>query len=228
MQIYDLMRREEDLPDDLRSNILSHFQEASDKMDFLNSLKTWLHQLSPITMPVDLVRWIPLDQVRANDYNPNKVASTEMNLLHHSIAADGFTQPVVAVKEPGDRFYTIVDGFHRFQVSHAADVRVRTHNRVPLVTINTDRPGRMAATVRHNRARGRHAIGGMSSLVFQMLEAGQTDADICNEIGCSPDELARMKHITGFSKLYAAEEYSPAWAKQPNVSWEVMRKNGDL
>ena len=56
----------------------------------------------------------------------------------------------------------------------------------------------MAATIRHNRARGKHSVQGLASMVFKMLDNGMSDAAICNELGMEAEELLRLKHITGF------------------------------
>ena len=69
----------------------------------------------------------------------------------------------------------------------------------------------MAATVRHNRARGSHSISGMSSMVFDMLENGWTEKEICNHLGMEPEEVLKLKHITGFSKLFENVEYKKTW-----------------
>ena len=47
------------------------------------------------SQPISHVLWIDLDQIEANNYNPNSVAKTELKLLQTSILADGYTQPVV-------------------------------------------------------------------------------------------------------------------------------------
>jgi hypothetical protein len=65
--------------------------------------------------------------------------------------------------------------------------------------------------VRHNRARGKHAVAGMSNLVLQLLEAGWDDDRICREVGLSGDELTRLKYVSGFAKLYENVEYRRAW-----------------
>ncbi len=162
----------------------------------------------PWDHPVGVVQWIHIDRVQANDYNPNSVANQEMKLLHTSISEDGYTQPVVSIQD--DEKYVIVDGFHRYTVMRKyADVRDTTGGYLPLVVIDKPIADRIASTVRHNRARGKHSVNGMSSLVFQMLMAGETDETICNKIGLEPEELARLKHVTGYSKLYANVEYSP-------------------
>ena len=51
--------------------------------------------MSEIEFPVLNVKMVDIDKVIANDYNPNKVAPPEMELLRHSIEEDGYTQPIV-------------------------------------------------------------------------------------------------------------------------------------
>ena len=191
---------------------LSGLNEAG-KIEYLNRFKSRLHALSPLAaMPVDCVQWVPVEQVEANDYNPNSVAPNEMRLLHTSISHDGYTQPVVAIYDPERKRYVIVDGFHRFSTCRIhADIREATRGRVPLVVIDKDINDRMASTVRHNRARGKHSVDGMADMVFAMLDNGWRDADICNEVGLTPEELTRLKHVTGFSKLFEGAEYRRAW-----------------
>jgi ParB-like chromosome segregation protein Spo0J len=88
---------------------------------------------------------------------------------------------------------------------------------LPVVVIDKPINDRMASTIRHNRARGKHMVKGMSQMVFQLLEQGWDDSDICNELGMAPEELIRLKHITGFSKLYANAEYRQAWMTERQV-----------
>lgn len=40
---------------------------------------------------------------------------------------------------------------------------------------------------------------------------GVSDEDICKELGLEVDELVRLKHVTGFSKLFEGVEYNKAW-----------------
>lgn len=199
------------------------FQDAEDKPAFLADLRQVLHELSPYAaQPVDLVRWVPLAQVQANDYNPNAVAKTEMRLLYVSIEHDGYTQPVVTIYDETIDKYVIVDGFHRYFVMKTnADIYERTGGMLPVVVIEKDINDRMASTVRHNRARGKHSVAGMSSMVFEMLDNGWNDADICNELGMEPEELLRLKHITGFSKLFANQEYRHSWMTKKQI---LLRK----
>jgi hypothetical protein len=91
---------------------------------------------------------------------------------------------------------------------------------LPIVVINKDINDRMASTVRHNRARGKHSIAGMSSMVFKMLDNGWADEAICNELGMEPEELLKLKHITGFSKLFADTEYKKSWKTKRQILQE--------
>ncbi len=162
--------------------------------------------------PVSSVKWVPVEQVIANDYNPNSVAKNEMHLLYISILHDGYTQPIVTVYDKEQDKYVIVDGFHRYLIPKTyKDIYKRTGGRVPIVVIDKPINDRMASTIRHNRARGKHAVDGMANLVFSLIEGGWSDSEVCNEIGLEAEEMVRLKYITGFAKLFENVEYSKAW-----------------
>lgn len=189
-----------------------------EKIDYLEDLKIELQEMHPIQQPVGQVMWVEIDRVQANDYNPNSVAGAEMKLLYTSIKHDGYTQPVVTIYDEELDKFVIVDGFHRyFTCKSNQDIRDRNHGRLPIVVIEKDINERMAATVRHNRARGSHSVDGMASMVFSMLEKGWKDADICNHLGMEPEELLRLKHITGFSKLFENTEYKKEWVTKQQI-----------
>lgn len=168
--------------------------------------------------PVDRVLWIPLEKVSPNDYNPNSVAQIEMKLLYTSIEHDGYTQPIVTIYDEENDKYIIVDGFHRYFVMKTSpDIYARCYGLLPVVVIQKDINDRMASTIRHNRARGKHSIQGMSNMVFEMLENGWDDKEICNELGMEAEEILRLKHVTGFSKLFADTEYNKAWMTRRQI-----------
>lgn len=199
-----------------KESILAAAEAAPDKFAFLNEVQDFIYKnLNPTGQPIGKVLWVPIDMVEPNDYNPNSVAVKEMSLLYTSISHDGYTQPIVTIWDPKRSKYIIVDGFHRyFTAKKHTDIAERNHGMLPIVVIEKDINERMAATVRHNRARGKHSIAGMSSMVFSMLKNGMSDADICNELGMEPEELLKLKHITGFSKLFENREYGKAWESQ--------------
>jgi len=215
---------------DIKEQIQNKLQQLNnqEKIDFLEELKEYLHRQSPLdSQPVNYVRWVDIDKVEANDYNPNSVANKEMSLLYTSIKHDGYTQPVVTVYDNSKDKYVIVDGFHRyFTCKTNDDILARNHGKLPVVVIEKDINDRMASTVRHNRARGKHSIDGMSNMVFEMLENGWKDEDICNELGMESEEIVRLKHITGFSKLFENIEYRNAWKTKRQLLIEKEFKNG--
>ena len=178
--------------------------------------------------PVAKLRFVPIEMVQANDYNPNSVATNEMRLLYLSIKQDGYTQPVVTIWDESIQKYVIVDGFHRYTTMRInKDIYEMNGGLLPIVVIEKDINDRMASTVRHNRARGKHSVDGMSSMVFSMLQNGMSDAEICNELGMEPEELLRLKHVTGFSKLFKDADYSRAWetSKQIKIRKEHESSN---
>ena len=176
--------------------------------------------------PVSEVRWVDINKVEPNDYNPNSVAGTEMSLLYTSIKHDGYTQPIVTIYDEEKNKYIIVDGFHRYFICKTnKDIQESTDGHVPIVVIKKDINERMASTVRHNRARGAHSVTGMSQMVFSMLDNGWADEEICNHLGMSADELLRLKHITGFSKLFKDAEYNKTWTTKRQIQ---AKKNYQL
>lgn len=214
-----------DLPTTLQDAIKSYV-ENGDLVQRVNEIRSLLHSLHPnANEPVNFVRWVPIEKVEPNDYNPNSVAKIEMGLLLKSIKSDGYTQPVVTIYDPDNDKYVIVDGFHRyFCMRSNAELRQRCNGFLPVVVLNKTINERMAATVRHNRARGKHSVDGMSNMVFKMLDNGMDDSSICNELGMEPEELLRLKHITGFSKLFADAEYNKAWMSKSQIQQRLKYK----
>ena len=162
--------------------------------------------------PVYNVKAIPIEKIKANNYNPNKVAPPEMRLLEISIWEDGFTQPIVCYHDKENDEYIVVDGFHRYTTMLTSDrIRLREHGLMPVVVIDKELGERMASTIRHNRARGSHSVDLMSNIVGELLEMGKSDSWICRNIGMSADELLRLKQITGLAALFKDEDFSRSW-----------------
>jgi len=188
--------------------------EEQERIDALNEIRAALHEVSPLRHhPVDFVAWVRSEAVTANDYNPNRVAPPEMRLLAHSVRANGYTMPIVVHHD--EERDLVVDGFHRHRVGKEdQEIRESVMGRLPVSRIRADRSElaeRIAATIEHNRARGQHAIGDMVEIVRSLVEAGWRDAKIQEELGMGPDELLRLKQITGIAELFSGREYSMAW-----------------
>jgi ParB-like chromosome segregation protein Spo0J len=210
-----------DDPLDLIRQFAAHVsaQQLDERVVLLNTARQLLHGASPfVAEPVDLVTWVKFDAVTANDYNPNAVAPIEMRLLEHSVTEDGFTQPIVSWNR--DAVYEVVDGFHRHRVGKECEaVSVRIHGYLPVVVINSgraDKGDRMAATIRHNRARGKHKVSAMSDIVMDLKRRRWSDEKIGRELGMDPDEVLRLCQITGLAELFAEREFSEAWEADVN------------
>lgn len=184
------------------------------KISALNKVKAELHKISPFkNEPIDCVLWIPCADVSPNQYNPNSVAPPEMRLLKHSIDYDGYTQPIVTWKKGAT--YKIVDGEHRVRVgTEIKRIKTRILSHLPVTVVRKNRgreADRMAATIRHNRARGTHAVTSMTDIVAAMLENGLSDGDVATELGMDTDEFLRFKQNTGMPELFKDHEYSKSW-----------------
>lgn len=200
---------------DLLIDELLKMHDQNELVDTINQLRLKIHNVSPFkNEPVDCVLWVKNQSVYANDYNPNSVAPPEMELLRVSISSDGYTQPIVTMPdETGNR--EVIDGFHRNRVGkECKDIQERVHGYLPVVTINTDRrdkTDRMAATIRHNRARGKHRVDSMSEIVVDLKRRNWSDEKIAKELGMDADEVLRLSQISGIAEMFEDKEFSQAW-----------------
>jgi ParB-like chromosome segregation protein Spo0J len=185
-----------------------------EKILAINFVRKKIHEISPFkNEPVDLVTWVPNSTVHANDYNPNSVAPPEMQLLYLSIKEDGYTQPIVTMQD--DLEVEVIDGFHRHRVGKEFDdIKQRVHGYLPIVYINedrTDKADRMAATIRHNRARGKHSVTAMSDIVVEFKKRMWSDEKIAKHLGMDADEVLRLSQISGLSEAFADVQFSKSW-----------------
>ncbi len=195
--------------------------DVATQIDCINEIRQVIHDASPFKKePVDFVKWVYADIVKANDYNPNSVAPPEMKLLHQSISADGYTQPIVGNQE--DDKIVVVDGFHRHRVGKEyQDINDRIHNYLPVVQIRAEqvsRDHRMASTVRHNRARGKHKVEAMSDMVIELKRRNWSDEKICKELGMDQDEVLRLCQISGLADIFSGQQFSEAWEPQGHIT----------
>lgn len=193
--------------------ILSKFK-GDELVDAINGIKLKIKEYSPFkTEPVDCVIWVKQDNVVANEYNPNSVAPPEMKLLETSIERDGYTQPIVSWHRDGE--YEVVDGFHRSRVGRESrKIKKRINGYLPLTVINnetSDINDRMASTVRHNRARGKHSVDSMSDMVVELKRRNWTDAKIAKNLGMDPDEILRLTQINGLTDQFNDIDFSDSW-----------------
>lgn len=162
--------------------------------------------------PIDSIRWIPVERLEANDYNPNVVYNQELKLLELSLLKQGWIQPVLACKE--DDKYVIIDGYHRWWLTkNKQQCREMTDGMVPCAVLELSIPERMLLTVRINRAKGSHIACKMHELISSVVNEYQYSiADVCSAIGATKDEVDLLLKENVFKKLdIENHEYSKAW-----------------
>lgn len=159
--------------------------------------------------PIAEVVWVHPSELRANDYNPNKVFGPELQLLKLSILENGWTQPIVA-RRSGE----IVDGFHRFTLGSTDwQVLALTDGLVPVVFLDdaTDPATQKLATIRHNRARGQHGILKMGSIVRSLIAEGLTKDQVMERLQMEEEEFDRLAETKGAPDRIGQDSFGLGW-----------------
>ena len=159
--------------------------------------------------PINAMQWIERSKLKANEYNPNKVAPVELELLKTSIKLSGWTQPIVIRKS-----FEIVDGFHRWTVSGDKDIFDLTDGFVPVVFLDemVDEAQQMCATIIHNRASGNHGILPMTVIVRKMKEKHDyTDEQLIELLGMEQEEIDRLYDYQPMTDKGSQEEFTKGW-----------------
>lgn len=196
-------------------------KEFEEKIFYINEIRSLIHNHSPFkNEPIDFVKWIKCDLVVANDYNPNKVAPPEMELLEISIMNDGYTQPVVTF--PNGETTEVVDGFHRTRVCKESKiVKNRVNGFLPTVIIRKEQSNkndRIASTIRHNRARGKHQVDAMSEIILELKNRNWKNDRIARELGMDEEEILRLCQITGLQDIFKDDDFSKSWESSDSIA----------
>ncbi|KUY27266.1 IbrB-like domain-containing protein [Elizabethkingia ursingii] len=193
----------------LEQNKNASFEE---KVAIYNDITRQLYDFIRIEHPVLNVQLVPMDNVEGNDYNPNKVPPPEMRLLKLSIQKDGLTMPIVVAGEKKDNNWIVVDGFHRTTVcKNSLDIKESLKGYLPVSYLNKTIESRVASTVRHNIARGTHQVELSAKLVAFLKRNDWTNDRIGEELGMDPDEVLRLKQITGLAEAFQDKKFSQSW-----------------
>ena len=159
--------------------------------------------------PLSTLEWVEREQLRANDYNPNKVRKENLKLLTQSILTNGWTLPIVVRPD-----YTIIDGFHRWTVSGEEPLRTKLGGKVPVVKVaHTDETEDIYGTITHNRARGTHLLEPMKAIVKRLLNDGKTVQEIGRQLGMRPEEVFRLSDFSRDDFLRMMTEGIPGYSK---------------
>lgn len=204
-----------------------------DKVKAINEIRESIHNESPFkNEPVDFVKWVLSDEVVANDYNPNKVAPPEMELLEVSIMNDGYTQPIVSWSNPEKEKIEVIDGFHRNRVGKESKVvNQRINGYLPIVDIRKEQSAkndRIASTIRHNRARGKHQVDAMSEIVIELKNRNWSNKRISKQLGMDEEEVLRLCQISGLEHLFNDNDFSKAWESSDYVENNYEQLTDDV
>lgn len=194
--------------------IIEQHKEASfqQKVEIYNQISTQLYEFLGLDHPVLNVQLVPLNRVEGNEYNPNKVAPPEMKLLELSVRKDGLTMPVVVAQEKKEENWIIVDGFHRTAIcKKSSDIHRSLEGYLPVTILDKTLEHRVATTVRHNIARGTHQVELSAKLVAFLKRNDWSNKRIGEELGMDPDEVLRLKQITGLAEAFQDHEFSKSW-----------------
>lgn len=161
--------------------------------------------------PVDQIEWRHTEELTGSDYNPNHVATSEMDLLAQSLLEDGWTQPIVT-RENGK----VVDGHHRLKVAMAYADELQREGCVPCVVLDnpTEADDRIS-TIRHNRASGAHLVEGMAdNLRYLLNDANMTHEEIASRVGMEEEEISRLSRAVDLPEMHSDEDFERAWKPQ--------------
>lgn len=158
--------------------------------------------------PVSNVKIVNHDDLKPNNYNPNKVTEDNLKLLQQSILTNGWTLPIVCRPD-----LTIIDGFHRWTVAGREPLRTMLGGKVPIVIVaHEDHDEDIYGTITHNRARGTHLLEPMKKIIQELLSSGKSIKEISKQLGMRDEEVFRLSGISReqFLDMLAGKEYNEA------------------
>ncbi len=177
-----------------------------------------------IIAPLGSLQWVNRDTLTANDYNPNKVSVSNLELLTESIFTNGWTLPIVVQPD-----YTIIDGFHRWTVSgptwkmkHPETKKTlfeMLEGNVPVVVVkHSDKSKNVYGTVTHNRARGAHLLDPMKAIVKRLIDEGKSTEEIGKNLGMKPEEIFRLSDFSRDDFLDMMTKEAEAYSKAESIT----------
>lgn len=152
------------------------------------------------------VKIVKMTELLANDYNPNRMPDTEMNLLEQCILKYGFLFPIITTFDRQKQKYRIIDGYHRFEVLKRIGCK-----EVAILDLDLSYHDAVQLTVLMNRIKGLHQVELMSDLVVKLEDLGVEDDEICKNLGMEPEEYMRLKQQLGIAHAFRNHKYTKSW-----------------
>ena len=151
------------------------------------------------------VTYLPADKIQPNDWNPNRQSDHDFELLMKSMEEDGFTQPIIVLREPTNGCHMVVDGEHRWRAGIALGLK-----ELPVVMVDMTPEQARISTIRHNRARGSHDIELEANLLRDLQKLGALDW-AADSLMMSDIEVNKLLTDLAAPEALASEEFTEAW-----------------
>jgi len=200
---------------DRKREILSHestpLLDNSDWISTYNQFTELVLEHFTLLPPVCAIKLLPLNQISPNDYNPNKMGTPESRLLLHSLEQDGLTLPIIVNQLNKNELFTIIDGFHRYELLNKHPHLQPVKGYIPAIVLSKTRGKAMSSSIRHNIARGVHQVELTANMVIVLSQMNWSNERIGKELGMDRDEVLRMQQITGLAKAFQDQDFSTAW-----------------
>jgi ParB-like chromosome segregation protein Spo0J len=149
---------------------------------------------------------VKIDELKANDYNPNRMPTTEMRMLHECIVKYGFLFPIIVNWDEEIKKYRIIDGYHRYQALLDLESEYAW-----IINLNLKYHDAVQLTVLMNRIKGMHQVEKMSDLIMKLEDLGVEDYEICKNLGMEAEEYLKLKEQLGIAHSFRNHEYGNSW-----------------
>ena len=147
-----------------------------------------------------VIEYVPISQIRPNEYNPNRQSEQEHEMLLRSIVDNGFTQPVIVTHDG-----VIVDGEHRWKAAQALGM-----TSLPVVVVDMTQEQMRIATLSHNKARGSHDLQ-LEVQVLRDLESLGALSWAQDSLMISDEEIQKLLSDIPAPESLMSEDFSTAW-----------------
>ncbi len=149
-------------------------------------------------MPELEIQSLPIDKVKANNWNPNKMDTKTMSKLKSDIKRKGVVQPIL-VRQTKENEWEIIDGFHRWSILQELGYR-----EVPAIVLDMDDTEAKLKTIQLNYMRGSAVPIRLANLIHDLnrtMTLEDLEAALPYEKAELKDSLSLLKLPTDIDKV---------------------------
>ena len=151
-----------------------------------------------------VIEYAPIESLKPNSYNPNRQSDHESELLQRSMEDDGFTQPIIALRDTRE----IVDGYHRWKMAKQLG-----YEEIPVAFVDMTAERARVSTLRHNRARGSEDMQLTAQVMKDLEQLGARDW-AQESLMMDDTEMDRLLLDIDTPEALAGEEFGDGWTPQ--------------